>query len=208
MKRILTILAACILLLASLACAKAPAAEPETAPAVTVPETLELSLTLPLGARDDVARTLPAYTDGFSAKDDVPLRFSVVSSDPGVAEGMLAANGTLYVIAHGVGETKLTVTAKTASGEQNAATVSVKVRDARRTLVLIVLGVLCVTLLVLLGRPAAKKPAPEEPASPEETPDPVAIFEDPEEPASPEEAPDPVVIFEESEEPNDNPERS
>ena len=49
--------------------------------------------------------------------------------------------------------------------------------DARRTLALIVLGVLAVALLVLFGKPSAKKPEPA-PEEPEETPDPVVIFEE------------------------------
>lgn len=193
MKRVLTALAACLLLCLPLACAKTPAEAPEP-PAVTVPETLELTLTLPLGARDDVTKTIPAYAAGFSAKGGEALTLSLASGDPSVAEGVLAENGTLYVIAHGAGETKITVNAVTASGGENAAAVSVKVADARRTLALIVLGVLCVALLVLLGKPAAKKPEEEAAAAPEETP------------AEPEETPDPVVIFEE--EPKKDPERS
>ena len=176
MKRVLLILAACLLLCLPLACAQKPAETPE-APAVTVPETLELTLTLPLGARDDVTRTIPSYAAGFSAKGGEALTLTVISGDPAVAEGVLADNGTLYVIAHGLGETKLTVNAVTASGEENASVVSVTVRDARRTLALIVLGVLAVTLLVLLGKPAAKKSEPA-PVEPEETPDPVVIFEE------------------------------
>lgn len=176
MKRVLMILAVCLLLCLPLACAQTPAETPE-APAVTVPETLELTLTLPLGARDDVTRSIPSYAAGFSAKGGEALTLSVVNGDPTVAEGVLAENGTLYVIAHGVGETKITVNAVTASQEENASVVSVTVRDARRMLALIVLGVLSVALLVLLGKPAAKKPAPA-PAAPEETPDPVAIFEE------------------------------
>ncbi|MBQ6235178.1 MAG: hypothetical protein IJK54_04610 [Clostridia bacterium] len=185
MKRLLLLLAACLLCL-PLACAKTPAETPEP-PAVTVPETLELTLTLPLGARDDVTRTIPSYAAGFSVKGGEALTLDLTNGDPTVAEGVLHENGTLYVIAHGVGETKITVNALTASGEENASVVSVTVRDARRTLALIVLGVLAVALLVLLGKPTAKKP--EEEAAPE-----------------PEETPDPVVIFEE--EPNDTPERS
>ena len=176
MKRVLLILAACLLLCLPLACAKTPAEAPE-APAVTVPEALELTLTLPLGARDAVTRTIPTYAAGFSAKGGEALTISLANADPTVAEGVLAENGTLYVIAHGVGETKITVNALTASGEENASVVSVTVRDARRTLALIVLGVLAVALLVLLGKPAAKKPEPA-PKEPEETPDPVVIFEE------------------------------
>ena len=44
--------------------------------------------------------------------------------------------------ARGAGDAKLTVTAATLAGEQPEATVTVKVFDARRTLLLIVLGVL------------------------------------------------------------------
>ena len=172
------ILAVCLLFCLPLACVNTPAETPE-APAVTVPETLELTLTLPLGARDDVTRSIPSYAAGFSAKGGEALTLDLVNGDPTVAEGVLAENGTLYVIAHGVGETKITVNAVTMSQEGNASVVSVTVRDARRTLALIVLGVLAVALLVLLGKPSAKKPEPA-PVEPEETPDPVVIFEEPE----------------------------
>ena len=73
-----------------------------------------------------------------AAQDGATLTFTAASGDPSVAEGVLK-DGTLYVIARGAGETKLTVTARTEAGEEAAATVSVKVRDARRMLVLIVL---------------------------------------------------------------------
>ena len=191
MKRLLVLLAACLLCL-SLGCVKTPAEPPET-PAVAVPETQDLTMTLPLGARDDVTRTIPAYAAGFSAEGGEPLTFTAVSSDPSVAECLLAENGTLYVIAHGVGETKLTVKGVTGSQKEGTATVSVTVRDARRTLVLIVLGVLAVALLVLLGKPVEKKPEEEAAAKPEETP------------AEPEETPDPVVIFEETEQESEVP---
>ena len=194
MKRILILFAVCLLLCLPLACAKKTAETP-AAPAVTVPETVELTLTLPLGSRDGVLKQLPAYTAGFRAMDGGTLTFAVSSADPSVAEGILKDDGTLYVIAHGTGETKLSVTAVTVSGEENAATVSVNVRDARRALVMIVLGILSVALLVLLGKPSAKKP--DEVPEPEETPEPA--------PTGPEETSDPVVIFEE---PKDNTERS
>lgn len=190
MKRMILLLAACLLCL-PLACAKDAAPAPEPASKVTVPETPDVTLTLPLGTRDGIAKSLPAYTAGFSSKGEA-LTFTVVSSDPTVAEGVLKDDGTLYVIAHGTGETKLTVSARTASGDENAAVVSVTVRDARRMLALIVLGVLSVALLSLLGKPSAKKP--EKPA---ETPE-----------KTTEEASDPVVIFAEPEEPKENPERS
>ena len=162
MKRIWIVLAACLLCM-SFACTKeAPA--PET-PAVTVPETVELKLTLPLGTRDGVAKALPAFTAGFASVDGKALTFSAASADPAVAECVLRDDGTLYVIAHATGETTLTVTAKTAAGEQNAATVSVTVRDARRMLVLILAGVLSVALLIFVGKPSAQKPA-EAPADP------------------------------------------
>ena len=177
MKRIVFALAACLLLCLPLACAETPAETPEPS-AVTVPETLELTLTLPLGARDDVTRSIPSYAAGFSAQGGELLALTVVNGDPTVAEGVLAENGTLYVIAHGVGETKITVNAVTASREENASVVSVTVRDARRTLALIVLGVLAVALLALLGKPAAKQPEPEPSPEPAETPDPVVIFEE------------------------------
>jgi type IV pilus biogenesis protein CpaD/CtpE len=193
MKRVLMILAACLLLCLPLACAQKPAEAAEP-PAVSVPETPELTLTLPLGTRDAVTKTIPSYAAGFSAKGGEALTLSLASADPTVAEGVLKDDGTLYVIARGVGETKITVTARTASGEENAATVSVTVRDARRTLALIVLGVLSVALLALLGKPSAKKPEAEAAAKPEGTPD------------EPEETPDPVVIIEE--EPKKDPERS
>lgn len=186
MKRILILLAACLFCL-SLACAKTPAPAAEPAPKVTVPETSDVTLTLPLGTRDGIAKSVPAFTSGFSAGGEA-LTFAIASSDPTVAEGILRDDGTLYVIAHGTGETKLTVTARTVSGEENAAVVSVTVRDARRMLALIVLGVLAVALLILLGKPSAKKP--EKPAE------------------APEEPKEPTVIFEEPEEPKNDPERS
>lgn len=154
MKRFPAILLIC-LLFAALACAKAPA--PAEAPAASVPETADVKLTLPIGTRNDVLKTLPAYTAGFTTESGETPAFSVVSADPSVAEGLLKDDGALCVIAHGTGETKLTVTAKTASGEEHASTVSVTVRDARRMLVLIVLGVLSVALLVFLGKPSASK---------------------------------------------------
>ncbi|MBQ5992677.1 MAG: hypothetical protein IJL62_09125 [Clostridia bacterium] len=159
MKRFLPILAACLLLL-TLACASAPEGTAPEAPAVSVPETVDVKLTLPLGTRDDVTKALPAYTAGFSARSGDALTFSAVSADPAVAEAILSDDGTLHVIAHGTGETKLYVKAVTATGSEAESTVSVTVRDARRMLVLITLGVLSVILLALLGKPSAKKPAP------------------------------------------------
>ena len=179
MKRLLIVLAVCMLCL-PLACTAEPAPAPET-PAVTVPDALDLRLTLPLGTRDGVTKTIPAYTAGFSAGTEA-LTFTVASSDPTVAEGILRDDGTLYVIAHGTGETRLSVKAATASQKEGAATVSVKVTDARRMLALIVLGVLSVALLILFGKPAAKKPA----ETPEKPNDPVVI----EEPGEPEETPE------------------
>ena len=161
MKQLRILLAICLLCMLT-ACAQPLAAESEP-PAVTVPETVELRMTLPIGTRDDVTKTLPAYTAGFSAKDGDALTFAAVSADPAVAACVLHDDGTLYVIAHGTGETKLTVTAKTASGKEGAATVSVTVRDARRMLVLIVLGVLSAALLILVGKPSETKPAAEPP---------------------------------------------
>lgn len=179
MKRLLIVLAVCMLCL-PLACTTEPAPASE-APAVTVPDALDLRLTLPLGTRDGVIKTIPAYTAGFSAGGEA-LTFTVASSDPTVAEGILRDNGTLYVIARGTGETRLSVNAATASQKEGTATVSVKVTDARRMLVLIVLGVLSVALLILLGKPAAKKPA----EAPEEPREPVVI----EEPETPDETPE------------------
>ncbi len=190
MKRIVTLLLILLLCL-PLACASKPKTEAEPAPAVTAPAEQEAVLKLPFGARDGVAKTFPAYTAGFQTTTGEPLTFTAVSSDPAVAEAVLKGDGTLYVIAHSVGEAKITVTATTPSGEQAASVVSVKVSDARRTVALILLGVLAVVLLTLLGRPAAKKPAQDAPDTPEK----------------PEEAPkEPAAIFEE--EPNENPERS
>lgn len=168
-----------LMLLLPLACAKQPEPEAEK-PAVTAPAETEITLRLPLGARNDVAKAIPAYTAGFTAADGEPLLFAVSSADPAVAEGILRDDGTLYVIAHGTGETKLTVAAKTPSGEQASAAVSVTVRDARRMLALILLGVLAVALLILFGRPAAKKPEPEPEPPAEEEKIPVVIFEEPE----------------------------
>ena len=179
MKRLLIVLAVCMLCL-PLACTTEPAPASE-APAVTVPDALDLRLTLPLGTRDGGTKTIPAYTAGFSAGGEA-LTFTVASSDPTVAEGILRDDGTLYVIARGTGETRLSVNAATASQKEGTATVSVKVTDARRMLVLIVLGVLSVALLILLGKPAAKQPA----EAPEEPREPVVI----EEPETPDETPE------------------
>ena len=158
MKRWITLLLVCLLLTA-LACADTQtASEPQPVPAVTAPGERDVKLTLPLGNRSDVAASLAAYTADFSAADGKALFFSVQSSDEAVAEGLLKDDGTLFVIAHGAGEAKLTVSAATAAGERADATVSVKVSDARRTLVLIVIGALAVLLLVLLGKPVKKEP--------------------------------------------------
>lgn len=208
MKRALTLCAALLLMLTLACTAKTGSALPEPDP-VSVPNDPELRLSLPLGARDDAAKPIPAYTAGFRAKDGGALTFTVLSADPAIAEGLLRDDGTLYVIAHGAGETKLTVTARTEAGEEAAATVSVTVRDARRMLALIVLGVLSVALLILIGKPSEKKPGQaeaEEPAADEEPKEPTVIFEEPKEPTVIFEEPkEPTVIFEE---PNDNPERS
>ena len=187
MKRV-WILCAVLLLCLTLACAAKPETVEQKPENVTAPHELELELTLPLGRRNEAAKTLPAYTAGFAAKDGAALTFTAASGDPSVAEGVLK-DGTLYVIARGAGETKLTVTARTEVGEQVSSVVNVKVTDARRTIALIVLGALSVALLILIGKPAAKKPEQAEAAEPAEN-------------GEPEE---PVVLFEE---PNDNPERS
>ena len=161
MKRWILLLAVCVLLLTA-ACAKTQEAGPEPAPAVTAPGERDVKLKLPLGNRNDVAATLSGYTAGFSAKDGGTLRFTVQNGDADVAEGILKDDGSLVILAHGAGESKLTVTAETASGETAEATVSVTVRDARRTLVLIVVGALAVVLLILLGTPVKKEPQPQE----------------------------------------------
>lgn len=173
MKRIFTVWMICLLLM-TLACAKQPEAEP-AAPKVLAPGETELVLTLPLGARDETAKTVKDYTEGFSASDHSALRFSVTSADASVAEGVLA-DGTLYVLARGAGETKLTVTAETEAGDTASAVVSVTVRDARRMVVLILLGVLSVALLVLLGKPVKKdgpdaKPVEPDPDTPNDNPE-------------------------------------
>ena len=192
MKKRLLFLAACIFCL-SLACANTSTKEPEPAPEIKVPETVDVTLTLPIGARDDITKTIPAYTAEFSEKNSRSLSYTVVSADPTVADAVLSDNGTLYVIAHATGETQLMVTAKNDSGAEGVSTVSVTVRDARRMLVLIVLGVLSVLLLVLFGKPSAKKPAPEK------APDvPLASGSDANR----------VVIEEPVSTPNENPERS
>ncbi len=190
-RRMILVLLAALLLLA---CASKTESEPAEAPKITAPAGIEVSLKLPLGQRDDVAKAIPRFTDGFSAAEGTgTLHFEVKSEDAGVAEGVLDAEGTLYVIAHAVGETKLTVTA-TAGREQAAATVSVKVHDSRRTLALIVAGVLAVVLLALLGKPVKKAPAAAEQ-------EPAAVIVEPEETT-------PTVIFAPDDEPNDHPERS
>lgn len=166
MKRTLLLLAACLFCL-SLACAEPGAKTAEEAPSITVPDTVDVTLTLPVGTRNDVVKTLPAYAAGFSAVSGEALRFSVESGSPAVAEGVLKDDGTLYVIAHGTGETTLSVTAATDSGENGTAVVSVTVRDARRMLALILLGVLSVVLLVLLGKPSGPE-AQKTPAEPVE----------------------------------------
>ena len=155
MKRLsILILIACMLCM-TLACAK-QSAEPEPVPAVTAPGEREVKLTLPLSSRSDVAESLSGYAAEFAAASGAALLYSVRSSDETVATGVLGDDGTLYVIAHGVGDAKLTVIAATLTGEQGTATVSVKVFDARRTLALIVLGVLAVALLILFGKPVRK----------------------------------------------------
>jgi hypothetical protein len=157
MKRLTILILTVCLLCTALACA-GRSAEPEPAPAVRVPGERDVQLTLPLSHRGDVTEALSGYTAGFAAASGEPLLFTVDSSDERVATGLLAEDGTLYVIAHGAGEAKLTVTAAALSGETGTATVSVKTSDARRTLVLIVLGVLSVAFLILLGKPVKKEP--------------------------------------------------
>lgn len=198
MKRLL-ILLLIFMLCATLACAKK--AEPEPVPAVTAPAAAELTLRLPFGARNEVAKTFYAYTAGFASANGEPLFFTASSADPAVAEGVLKEDGTLYVIAHGTGETKIAVSARTLSGEQASSVISVTVRDARRTVALITLGLLAVALLILLGKPVQKKPEPaaETPAEPDAA----------ESHETPEETGFPVAIFEDAEEESDeNPERS
>ena len=112
MKRWITLLLVCLLLTA-LACAETQTAEPSPVPAIAAPGERDVKLTLPLGNRSDVATALTAYTAGFSAADDRKLSFTVQSSDETVAEGVLRDDGTLFVIAHGAGEAKLTVSAAT-----------------------------------------------------------------------------------------------
>lgn len=181
-----------VLLLCLLACAAKPKTAEPKPETLTAPGETAVTMTLPVGIRDDVAKALPAFTAGFSAPKGETPHFSAVSGDPSVADCVLKEDGTLYVIARGAGETKLTVTARTDSGEEAAATVSVKVADGRRTLALIVLGVLSVVLLALLGKPSAKKSEPEE-----QTAEPTVILE--------EEPKDPVVIFEEPEQESEIP---
>ena len=97
-RRIILILFAALLL-----CACASKTEPEAVepPKITAPAETELSLRLPLGLRDSVAKAIPAFTDGFAAAEGTaPLTFAVESADASVAEGVLEADGTLYVIAH------------------------------------------------------------------------------------------------------------
>lgn len=198
MKRITTLFLILLLCL-PLACAKKPETEVEPTPVVIAPAAQDVKLKFPLGARNDVAKAIPGYTAGFQTTTGESLTFTAVSSDIAVAEAILKDDGTLYVIAHGVGEAKLTVTALTPSGEKASAVVSVKVTDARRTVALVLLGVLVVALLILLGKPSAKKPEPpvivEEPEKEPEVP--VVIFE--EEPTRP---------VQSDEKPNDDPERS
>ncbi len=207
MKRALTLCAALLLLL-TLACTAKTGSVPKEPDPVSVPNDPGLKLSLPIGARDDVAKPIPAYTAGFRAKDGGALTFTVSSADPAIAEGLLRGDGTLYVIAHGAGETKLTVTAENAAGEQGQATVSVAVRDGRRTLALIVLGVLSVALLCLLGKPSDRKAASKEasaPAEGKESKESAVLFaEEPAAKEEPEQQPEPTVIFEET---NDDPER-
>ena len=151
------------LLLFTAGCAAKQSPETSETSAITAPGQRSVTMTLPLGVRDGMTEALPAYTAGFSGADGSPLTFSVGSEDESVAEGALSEDGTLYVIARGAGTAKLTVTAENEAGETASATVSVTVRDARRTVAMILIGVIAVVLLILFGKPVKKKeePAPE-----------------------------------------------
>jgi hypothetical protein len=166
MKRTILILLALTLLFAAGCAAKQTPDAPE-AQAITAPGQKDVTVTLPLGVRDGMTEELKAYTAGFSAADGAPLTFTVGSEDVSVAEGVLNEDGTLYVIARGPGKAKLTVTAENEKGEIASSTVSVTVRDARRTVAMILIGVIAVALLILFGKPVKKK---EEPAVEAEQP--------------------------------------
>ena len=80
MKRLsILILIACLLCM-TFACAK-KSVEPAPEPEISVPSEREVTLTLPLLSRSDVAETLSRYTAGFSAASGEPLRFTVGSGD-------------------------------------------------------------------------------------------------------------------------------
>jgi len=160
MKQTMGILLLLCLLITAGCAAKQNPETPET-PAIAAPGQTDVTLTLPLGVRDGITKELNAYTAGFAAADGVPLTFSVESGDGAVAEGVLNETGTLFVIARGAGTAKLTVTATNAAGESASSIVSVTVRDARRTLATILIGVIAVVLLILFGTPVKKKTEPE-----------------------------------------------
>ena len=168
MKRTIWILLALTLLFTA-GCAAKQTPDAEETPAITAPGQTDVTLTLPLGVRDGITKELPAFTAGFSAADGAPLTFTAASADQAVAEGVLNDDGTLFVIARGAGTAKLTVTADNGKGGTASATVSVTVRDARRTVAMILIGVIAVVLLILFGRPAKKKEEPaEEPSEAEQ----------------------------------------
>ena len=163
MKRTGWILLAALLLLTA-GCAAKQTPETPAVQAIAAPGQKDVTITLPLGVHDGVTEELSAYTAGFSAADGAPLTFTVDTGDASVAEGVLNDDGTLFVIARGAGKAKLTVTAANETGGTASSTVSVTVRDARRTVAMILIGVIAVVLLILFGKPVKKKeePVPEE----------------------------------------------
>lgn len=157
MKRIAGFLLAFILL-ALLGCA-APEQPVEDPTAVLAPEPRDVTLTLPLRRNGETSTALKAFTEGFADPKGMPMTFRAASADTDVAVCALSDDGTLFISAAGIGETVLTVSGFASDGRSADTTVGVKVTDARRTVALIVLGVLVVALLILFGKPVKKEPA-------------------------------------------------
>ena len=169
-----------ILLLALLGCA-APEQPVEDPTAVLAPEPCDVTLTLPLRRNGETSTALKAFTAGFADPKGMPMTFRATSADTDVAICALSDDGTLFISAAGIGETVLTVTGFASDGRSADTTVGVNVTDARRTVALIVLGVLVVALLILFGRPVRKEPQNPVAAIEEEPQQPVVVIE--EEPA-------------------------
>ena len=167
MKRLIVWISAILLCAAALACVRG---EPEAAEpvAVSAPKECDVSLMLPLGARSDVTKLLKNYTDGFVSGNGKLLTFATETENPDVALSSLFEDGTLCILAVREGKTVVTVTAIGETGESAVGRINVTVRNARRILVLAVLGGLIVALLIVFGQPVKKQePAAEADAEPE-----------------------------------------